>query len=274
VSSSHFGVLVLVIGLAAGASLAQEAVGQETGGRRQRGMELAAAGDVERAYELLASWFDEHPDDSEATTVLALVAAEIGRLDEAEALLARLPAEDLRLAVLGADIALQRGHPRVAISRLAARWPERSAALDREFKRILGRSYVETGQFEQALEVLAGVSSDPLLILWRSRALFQTGRMEAALAALQPLAAQIDRGGVNNAPASQRFLISEVLTDTARSLLALGRSAEAVALLEPNVELLASRRAWNILAQALVGAGRGDEARSVLDRGAAQVPKE
>lgn len=259
---------VLIAGLVAGLSAAE--AGDDS---RQRAMELAAQGHAERAYEILVPWVELHPEDVEAASVLALVASQTGRVDEAEVLLDALPTHDARLALLSADIALQRGQARVAIGRLAQHRRDHPSTLDREFARILGQAFVETGRPEEALEVLADVQGDPLLALWKGRALFYTGRMEEATDVLRPFAEQIIRAGVRNAPISQLFLMSEILSDFARDLVALGHAGEAVALLEASVEDLASRRAWSVMAQALVAAGRGDEARVALNRGAKLVPR-
>jgi len=235
---------------------------------------MAARGDATGAYEVLAPWVEEHPEDVEAKSTLAVVAAQNGRLDEAEELLEGLTGDDPRLALLGADIALGRGEARVAILRLAEHRLDHPAVLDREFKRILGQAYVEIGQPGEALEVLGSVEGDPLLAHTRSRALFQSGRMDEAVAELEPFAAQIRGFGLEGAPASQRFLMADILIDYARGLVATGRAEEAVSVLEPNVSSMASRRAWKILAQALVAVGRGGEAGAALSRGQAQTSRE
>lgn len=251
-----------------GCLTAVPAVARPADDSRAKGLESAALGDAGAAYDLLAPWVEGHPDDVEAKAALAVVAAQTGRLDEAETLFVSLPAGDARLALLGADLALARGEWRVAIARLEPHRKQHPPAVDREFKRILGQAYVEIGEPELALEALGSVSGDPGLTLSRGRALFQSGLMEDAVEELKPFAEQIRRMGVENAPPSQRQLMVDLLVDYARALLAAGEASEAVAVLEPNVVGLQNRRAWKLLAQALVAAGRGDEARAVLNRGA------
>lgn len=76
------------------------AKGPKTLAARALGLRYARQGKVQESWNLLRPWVDAHPDDAEVRLAAAFCAVELGRRDEAETLLAPLPADHPQVQLL------------------------------------------------------------------------------------------------------------------------------------------------------------------------------
>lgn len=231
---------------------------------RALGLRYGRQGKVLDAYKLLRPWAQAHPDDQEARLAAAFCAVELGRGSEADPLLEGLPDDRPPVRLLRARLLLARGDPRGAISTLAPLAANPPKEIDRDLRWVLGESRMQIGEASAAVALLEGhTGNDPVLALLLAQAHQQTGSPEKVLATLKPFVDQIpDPARVEPA---RRSINAAMALEYGRALVAGARWAEAAAALEKATALDPSNTpAWQVLGQALAGAGRRDEARQAL----------
>jgi Flp pilus assembly protein TadD len=222
---------------------------------RELGLLRASRGEVAEGLRLLSGWAAASPGDQEARLAGAYCAVALGRADDAERLLAGL-ADSPKARLLRGRARLLAGDPATALEVLGPLAGHADAQLQRDARRGMAEAEMLLGRPAAAVELLAGREvGDAGGALLLARALLEAGRLEEALATLQPWAA---RGA--EVPA-------ELLREHARMLVLAGRHGEALPLLEE-----ASRRdprdklAWQALGQVLAQLGRREEAARALER--------
>lgn len=235
---------------------------------RELGLLYGLQGRIRDAYRLLVPWLERVPDDPQARRAAALAALRLGRIPTAEELLADVPRTQPADKMLWGHLLLLQGDPHAAIALLTPLvsteepLPER---LDADVRWVLAEAYVQVGEAEQAVEVLEGAANDASSILLLSRAQYQSGNVEGALATLAPLAEPIV--AQEHDPNDPRWVIAtEIAREYGRWLLAAGRSEEAVPYLEVATRMEPDRKeTWQSYGQALAAVGRDDEARQALE---------
>lgn len=231
---------------------------------RALGLRYGRQGKVLEAYQVLRPWVQAHPEDQEARLAAAFCAVELGRGSEAGTHLEGLPEDLPQVRLLRARLLLARGDPRGAIAALAPLEANPPREIDRDLRWVLGEARVRIGEAAGAVALLDGhTGNDPALALLLAQAHQQTGSPDKVLATLKPFVDAIaDPARV--VPA-ERPLQAAMALEYGRALVAGTRWAEAVAVLETATALDPSNApAWQVLGQALAGAGRRDEARQAL----------
>lgn len=231
---------------------------------RALGLRYGRQGKVVEAYQLLRPWAQSHPEDDEVRLAAAFCAIELGRGAEAEPLLEGLPADRPQVRLLRARLLLSRGDPRGAISALAPLEASPPKEIDRDLRWVLGEARMRVGEAAGAVTLLEGhTGDDPVLALLLAQAHQQTGSPEKVLATLKPFVDAIpDPARVEPA---LRSINAAMALEYGRALVAGTRWPEAVTVLQKATTLDPSNvPAWQVLGQALAGAGRRDEARQAL----------
>ena len=136
--------------------------------------------------------------------------------------------------------------------------------VEHDLRWTLGEARVQVGEAAGAVAVLEGhVGDDPDLALLLAQAYQQTGSPEKVLATLKPFVERLP-DPAKSEPAS-RTLYGSIALEHARALVAGGRWAEAVPVLEKAAALdESSPTIWQVYGQALAGAGRREEAQKAL----------
>lgn len=238
---------------------------------RALGLRRGRQGRFDEAWQVLGPWIKAHPDDEEARLAAVFAALELGRAAEAEALLAGASKDNPRARLLQGRLLLVKGDPKGAIEALkplAAGPPPPPPEIERDLRGFLGEAYVRVGQAAEAVALLQGRTGDDLgLTLLLAQALQQTGEPERVLAAVKPVLEPLpDAATIEPA---RRPVYAALALEQGRALIA-GTTAgarwpEAVAALQWATQLDPSNLpAWQVLGQALAGAGRRDEARAAL----------
>ncbi len=232
---------------------------------RSLGLRYGRQGKTVDAYKLLKPWADAHPGDGDVRLAAAFCAIELGRGAEAESLLAGLPQENPQVQLLRGRLLLSRGDPHGAIALLAPLAAAPPKEIDRDLRWILGDARLEIGEAAAAVAILEGhTGDDPDMALLLAQAYQQTGSPDKVLATLKPFVDRLpaDPTGVD---AARRPAFAAMALEYGRALIFAARWPEAVTVLEKATALDASNLpAWQILGQALAGAGRRDEAQQVL----------
>lgn len=240
----------------------------ETPAARELGLLYGLQGRMRGAYRLLVPWVAGNPEDTVARRAATLAALRLGRLPTAEELLAELPQVRPDDKMLWGHLLLLKGEPHGAISLLApvvAAEDPLPARLEGDLRWVLADAYVQVGEAEKAVEVLAGKAADAPSVLLLGRARYQSGDLDGALATVAPLAEPIV--AQEQDPNDPRWaLAAEVAREYGRWLVAAGRFEEAIPYLEIATEVEPERKeTWQALGQALAVAGRQEEARAALD---------
>jgi Flp pilus assembly protein TadD len=234
---------------------------------RELGLIRGLQGSYAAAFALLLPWALEHPDDVEARLAAAAAGIQLERAGDAELLLSDLPQDEAGVRLLWGRLLLLREDPWGAIGYLKPLIAEELGGMEREVRRTLSSAYLMVGESAEAVALLDGnVGNDPTLALQLARAQFQGGALDAALATLEPFAAEIlrneeGRGQVDPA------LIAGVTYEHGRLLLGAGRAGEAIPFLriatdtDPSVKV-----AWQALGQALAANGEREQAEQALAR--------
>lgn len=235
---------------------------------RSLGLRYGRQGKLAESYELLRPWAEAHSDDGDVRLAAAFCAIELGRGAEAEPLLSGLPEENPQVRLLRGRLLLSRGDPRGAIALLTPLASAPPKEIDRDLRWILGEARMEIGEAAAAVAILEGhTAGDPDMALILAQAYQQTGSPDKVLATLKPFVDGLpDPAGV--ATVARRPVFAAMALEYGRALIASGggtRWSEAVTVLEKATALDASNLpAWQVLGQALAGAGRRDEAQKVL----------
>ncbi|HWN43024.1 MAG TPA: tetratricopeptide repeat protein [Thermoanaerobaculia bacterium] len=234
---------------------------------RALGLRYGRQGKVLDAYKLLRPWAKDHPEDQEARLAAAFCAVELGRgPEEIEELLSGLPQDLPQVRVLRARFLLSQGDPRGAIAMLAPLEAAPPKEVEHDLRWTLGEARVQVGEAAGAVAVLEGhVGDDPELALLLAQAHQQTGSPEKVLVTLKPF---VDRlPNPSGSDTATRALYASIALEHARALVAGGRWAEALPVLEKAAALdESSPTIWQVYGQALAGAGRREEAQKALAR--------
>jgi predicted Zn-dependent protease len=234
---------------------------------RALGLRYGRQGKTVEAYKLLKPWADAHPGDGDVRLAAAFCAIELGRGAEAEALLAGLPQENPQVQLLRGRLLLSRGDPHGAIALLTPLASAPPKEIDRDLRWILGDARLEIGEAAAAVAILEGhTGDDPDMALLLAQAYQQTGSPDKVLATLKPFVDRLpDPAAVADVDVARRPAFAAMALEYGRALISAARWPEAVTVLEKATALDASNLpAWQILGQALAGAGRRDEAQKVL----------
>ncbi|MDX1643989.1 MAG: tetratricopeptide repeat protein [Thermoanaerobaculia bacterium] len=242
-------------------------IAPESEAARRFGLYLGQHGRFAEAYRILSAYVEGQPEDSAAALALATAALKIGLPARAATALERVPADDPGAILLRGELALRRGAPHRARELLERAWGSHPPELDADLRRLLAESYLATGEAAAARRLLeAAPIADPSTAVLLSRALYQTGEIEAAAEALEPWLGTVHQLSTGSPPA-QVALAVEVATEYGHALVALDRAQEAAALLRIAVGLEPrAAAAWNVLGHALIAMGSMEEAREAIGR--------
>jgi len=226
--------------------------------RRELGLLLSQQGRVVEAYSMLRPWTLRNAQDGDARLVAATLAIALERPLEAAQLLDGL-VQSPAVQLLSARVAVEVGDGEAALRRLQGVLANHPPAMDPEVRRVAAEAYLLAGQPAKAVEMLAGKAGKvPALVLLLGKAQRQAGNPAAAIATLQPLAAQV--------PDDPRKLgdprpAAAIALEYGQLLLATGKAAEAVPMLQKATKLHPEDESgWDALARALDAAGRAGEA--------------
>jgi tetratricopeptide (TPR) repeat protein len=237
---------------------------------RALGLRYGRQGKIAEAYQLLQPWTKAHPDDGDARLAAAFCAIELRRGAEADALLSGLPEANPQVRLLKGRLLLARGDPRGAIALLAPLTDAPPKEVDRDLRWVLGEARLEIGEAAGAVAILEGhTGDDPDLNLELAQAYQQSGSPDKVLAILKPFVDRLpaDLSGVESVEETRRPVFAAMALEYGRALITGARWPEAVTVLEKATALNAANLpAWQVLGQALAGAGRRDEAKKVLEK--------
>jgi Flp pilus assembly protein TadD len=232
---------------------------------RELGFLRTRQGRAEEALTLLVPWALANPSDLETRITAALVALGLGRLDEAEALLAEAPLDNPRVRLLKGKIQIDRGDPAAALEILEALEEERPEELDLDARRFLSEAYLGVGEASKAIALLEGhLGDDYHLAVLLGQARYRDGDPAGAVATLQPFVDPLLERTETRAPPT---LAAVMLKEYGRALITLGRQEEAIPVLHRATETQPRHQeAWQLLGQALAATGRLEEAQEALAR--------
>ncbi len=235
---------------------------------RELGIALAQEGDPVAAYALLGPWAAAHPEDLDNRLAAALLALQIGRREDAAALLAGTPEDQPKVRLLRGKLLLAQGDPRAALAMLEPLRAQHPPEMKADLYRMLADAHLATGDSAAAIALLEqGDLQDPATALLLSDALYQRGEVDRALAQLRPLAEAVRDQKAPPRRDDARALAGAIVRAYGRMLVAAGRHAEAVPVLEKATQLLPrDTQAWQTYGQSLTGAGRRDDAQKALAR--------
>lgn len=234
---------------------------------RALGLRYGRQGKIAEAWQLLQPWAQAHPDDGDVRLAAAFCAIQLGRGSEAETLLAGLPDENPQVRLLKARLLLSRGDPRGAVALLAPFEAAPPKEIDRDLRWVLGEARLELGEGAAAVALLEGhTDDDPDMALLLGQSYQQTGNPDKVLAVLKPFVDRLpaDPAGLVE---DRRAVFALIALEYGRALITAARWPEAVTVLEKATALNPSNPpAYQVLGQALAGAGRRDEAQAVLQK--------
>jgi tetratricopeptide (TPR) repeat protein len=233
---------------------------------RSLGLRYGRQGRIVDAYKLLRPWADAHPDDGDVRLAAAFCAIELRRGAEADALLAGLPETNPQVRLLKGRLLLARGDPRGAIALLSPLQAAPPREIDRDLRWVLGEARMEIGEAAGAVALLEGhAADDPDMALLLAQAYGQTGSPDKVLTTLKPFVDRLPEPATLDE--TRRAVFAAMALEYGKALIAGARWPEAVTVLEKATALNASNLpAWQVLGQALAGAGRRDEAKKVLEK--------
>jgi Flp pilus assembly protein TadD len=235
---------------------------------RELGVALAQEGDPVAAYALLRPWALAHPEDLDNRLAAALLALQLGRREEAAELLAGAPEEQPKVRLLRGKLLLAQGDPRAALAMLEPLRAQHPPEMRSDLYRMLADAHLATGDSAAAIALLEkGDLQDPATALLLSDALYQSGEVDRALAQLRPFAEAVRDQKAPPRREDARALAGAVARAYGRMLVAAGKHAEAVPVLEKATQLLPrDTQVWQTYGQSLMGAGRRDDAQKAFTR--------
>lgn len=237
---------------------------------RLLGLLLARQGQAGPAYEVLLPWVQATPDDQEARLAAALLAVNLQRLADAEALLKGLPDQDPKVRLLKGDLALKKGDPKATIAILQPlltappKGFDPNGGMGADARRLLADAHLRLGQSAETVKLLTpGKGKDASTDLLLAQAQYQSGNLQAGLATLSPYAPKILKSERPRDP----DLVAEMALAYGRMLAAANRQAEAESALAVATRLDPDRpEAWQAYGQTLAAVGKKDEAGKALTR--------
>ncbi len=218
------------------------------------------------SYRLLRPVALANPEDTEARLAAATAAVRLQRVNEAEQLLSDLPQIDSRVRLLWGRLLLLKGEPEGARSMLepliGANLPEEILV---DAHRLLADVELELGNATAARDLLGDLTQDPMTAYKLSKAEYQSGNVEAAIATLEPFRQPLLEGLGTDMTPTIRDARAAMTRALGSYLVAAGRHDEALPVLETSTQLAPNaKEAWQSLGQALTGLGRRDEAEQAL----------
>jgi len=234
---------------------------------RLLGLIRGRQGRVLDAYRLLRPLALANPSDTEVRIAAAASAVRLQRATEAEQLLSDLSQKDPRVRVLWGRLLFLRGEPQEALAMMQpladADLPE---ALRTDARLLLADIQLELGNASAARALLGDLTQNPMTAFKLSQAEYQSGDVSAAIATLEPFRAPLLADPGEDLSASARRLRASLAGELGRYLLAAGRHADAVPLLEVATRLNPElKQAWQSLGQALAATGERQRAEQALD---------
>ncbi len=235
---------------------------------RDLGHLLAREVRTAEAYALLRPWALAHPEDLDSRLAAALLALQLSETAAAEELLAGAPEDNPKVRLLRGKLLITKGDPRAALAALEPIKDQHPPEIDTDLRRMLANAYMGIGDSASAIAQLEkGRLDDPGMALLLGEALYQHGEVERALAVVEPLAAAVRDQKRPLEREDARLLAGAIARAYGRMLVAAGRHAEAVTILEKATQLAPDDlEAWQSYGQSLVGAGRREEAQKAFAR--------
>jgi Flp pilus assembly protein TadD len=232
---------------------------------RELGLLTAQDGRVVEAYSMLHPWALRNPTDAEARLMAANLALTLERPDEAAEMLVGQPENDPAIRLLQARVRVQKKDGPGAVALLQPLLANHPKGMDLELRRDLAEAQMLAGKPAEAIALLQGrTQGHPVLVLVLARAQAQAGDAAAAMATLQPVAAQI--------PADPEVLgdprpAAAIALEYGSLLLDAGRAAEALPFLDKAARYnQRNPEAWKTLARGLDANGKKEAARNARAR--------
>lgn len=235
---------------------------------RELGRMLAYLGRCGDAYRHLQPWARANPEDLDARISAARCALDLERGPEAEELLSGIPQEPAIVKVLWGRLLLLKGDPWGALSMLEPIAENPPANLERQVRRVMADGYLTVGQAASAVELLEGqTGDDPSMALILSSAHYQSGDLDASIAAIEPAAMAVLQAVNSGEIPADPSLASAIALEYGRLMVLSGRNEEALAPLSLVAQLSPDAPiGWQLLAQALSALGRTEEAETATER--------
>ena len=232
---------------------------------RELGLLLGRRGDLVASFQLLVPWAQAHPDDRQARLAAAHAALVLERVPAAEGLLSDLPQDDAAVRLLWGRLLSLKGDPHGALATLRPLLAgDVPPEMELDVRRTMAEAHLLLGDSAAAVELLQGLAGDdPAVALQLSRAQYQGGDLEAALATLAPFE-QAAQSGSSTLPPNLRGALA---ADYGRLLMTASRFEEALPYLRIATELLPrDKQAWQSLGQTLAALGQTEAGEEALRR--------
>jgi Flp pilus assembly protein TadD len=234
---------------------------------RALGLRYGRQGRIAEAWPLLQPWAQAHPDDGDVRLAAAFCAIQLGRGSDAETLLAGLPEDNPQVRLLRARLLLSRGDPRGAVALLGPLEAAPPKEIDRDLRWVLGEAHLELGEGAKAVALLEGHTGDDAdMALLLGQSYQQTGAPDKVLTVLKPFVDRLPAGPEDLAE-DRRSVSALIALEYGRALITSARWLEAVTVLQKSTAFNPTNpAAFQVLGQALNGAGRRDEAQAALQK--------
>lgn len=228
---------------------------------RELGLIYGAANRDADAYRLLRGWTARNPNDLEARLGAIAAGLKVGRPSEVEPMFKGLPRDDPRVVVLLGQYLSLIGDATGSIQVLETIAKTTPPEMAGDVYRLLADGYINAGQSEKAIELLAGKTDGrPRFGLLLSEAYQRVGQPDKAAELLAPYAPALLDGE------TQGDVTKGITLSYARALAAAGRAEESLPFFKRLLEQEERNQiAWKGYGDALVAVGRRDEARAALE---------
>lgn len=235
---------------------------------RTLGLIRGRQGRTVEAYQLLRPLALADPNDRETRLAATALALDLERAVEAEEMLSDLPQSDPRVRLLwGRLLLLQKDVPGARAMVEPILGQELPARLAADARRLLADIQIELGDAAAARELLGDLVRDPITAFKLSQAEYQAGDVDAAIKTLGPFREPLLASADQEVTPAMRRIRASLARELGRYLIAAGRHAESVELLELSAKLDPQvKQTWQSLGQALGAVGRRQEAEQALDR--------
>lgn len=233
---------------------------------RELGILWGAQGRTFDAYRLLRPWAERNPGDHEARIAAAALALRLERESDAAELIEGLPESDPKVRMLRGQTLLYQGKPEDALTALKPLLENTPPEMRADLMRLTTDVYVTLGRSQEALDLVPeGPGGDVRLALILATAHYRQGDVEKAIATLEPFAAGLPER--HQAGEELGAMAAKLTFEYGRLLVAAGKSAEAVPFLETSTAIFdGNPPAWKSLGDALLGAGRREEALAAREK--------
>jgi len=251
-------------GVAAGLFQRSARLAPQSPATRELGLLAGQMGRLEEAYALLRPWAVRHADDVVAVRAAAAAALQLDLVRDAELLLRALPPDEPAHRLLHGQLELLTGRPQEAAARLAPLLEMELGELDVDLRRLVADAYVQLGRSAEAVPLVAPcAAAEPRCALLLAEAAYRGGDVARAVAALEPHA----RTALADADAYPAALRGRLVQTYGRMLVAAARYGDALPALELASELLPDEPlSWKSLGDALAASGERERAVAALER--------